>query len=232
MLRAQLYNSILSISICLFSINVLAQSTWSNIRLRSNIVLGFTYPINHPITFPPNGSDIDFIPNNQDSNVGFEASISALKELNKVFSLGVSMMYSSFSFVETGNIYSAWSPDMTYSYKLSREFNLYHLGVVSGIDFIDKEINSLILYTGLYYEEFLSHEGIYIWNEDYHQSKYSTNSTLEYGHSLNKNLTLVAGLSVTLSLSDYFRYIAYRPIKYGVSVGIMYRTRSSKKRTL
>ncbi len=198
-----------------------AQSDNKGFNLKVNMGLGHSSHFNKPLEFPVPFFDLSLDPKHQYSNIGYVISLSGLKVLNKYLSVGLSSNISKFGFTEIGNNLF-FGKFVGEEYRVEREFKMYGVGVTSGIDIIKKKQNKLSIYANIMYEEIISTEGIYLWSADYHKTKFAFDNSIEYGHLITSKLYLLIGLTSTISLGDFFEYIEYRPIRYGISVGCSY----------
>ncbi|NBC09525.1 MAG: hypothetical protein GVY26_20225, partial [Bacteroidetes bacterium] len=189
--------------------------------LKANAGLGLNTHFDKPVRFPLGYTDAWIEPEQQRPRTSFQGNLMVLKALNDRFSIGVSGSYSTFGFVETGSELSFWTGTHT-PYRKERAFEMYGLGLIAGVHIIKSDLSKLSAYTGLRYEEIIDSKGIYLWRESYNQDKFAAELLLEYGHKLARRLYLTIGLQSVLSLNDFYETIPYRPLRYGVSLGVEY----------
>lgn len=198
-----------------------AQDDKNGYLIKSNFLFGLSSHSNKPIQFPLGYSDTWITPKSQDSRLGYQASLIFLKEINKILLTGLSGNFSKFGFVEKGTELSFWT-GMEGEQTTLREFEMYSFGVIAGINILKTDLNKFSTYIGFRYEELISTEGLYLRDEDDNRDKFASEILIEYGHKLSKRVNLTIGLNSVMSLTDFFEYIGYRPIRYGVSLGIEY----------
>ena len=188
---------------------------------KANFSAGLNTHFEKPVRFPLGYTDAWIEPEQQKPRASFQYNIMALKALNGRFFIGVSGSYATFGFVETGSELSFWTGTHT-PYRRERAFEMYGLGLIAGVHIVKKDLSKLSAYTGLRYEEIIDSKGIYLWRESYNQDKFAAELLLEYGHKLARRLYLTIGMQSVLSLNDFYETIPYRPLRYGVSLGLEY----------
>ena len=208
--------------VCVFINDSSAQAKTNGYVIKSNIILGFSSHSNNPVQFPIGYTDASITPHLQQSNLGYQISITGLRELSKVLSIGLSASISKFGFTETGDELSFWSNEI-YQYSIAREFKMYGFGLSTGINILNNNVNMLSIFVCAKYEEFISTKGVYLWSDSYNKSKFASDISVEYGHLLTANTYLTMGLNSVVSLNDFFETIKYKPVRWGISIGINYK---------
>ena len=194
--------------------------SYKNYLLKANFGMGLSSHPSELARFPLPFTDAAIIPKNLESKVGYQFSIMGLKELNKLFSFGISANYSKFGFIEHGDFISFWS-NSTRPYFYLREFELYGFGLIAGINIVEKGFSKFSTYLGFRYEGFISTTGVYL-AEEYDRNKFATEILLEYGHKLTKRTHLTLGLNSLINLREFFDYFGFQPIRYGLLIGVEY----------
>ncbi len=138
-----------------------AQVKTNGYVIKSNIILGFSSHSNKPVQFPIGYTDASITPHLQQSNLGYQISITGLRELSKVLSIGLSASISNFGFIETGDELSFWSNEI-YQYNIEREFKMYGFGLSTGINILNNNVNIVSIFVGAKYEEFISTKGVFL----------------------------------------------------------------------
>jgi len=214
---------IVSVIICqiLFFNSLYSQKfDYKRSHIKTNLVLGFANHFDKPVSFPGNSQDY-LTPELQLPRLGYQLNLSYLFSLNKNFSFGLNLNTSDYSFVERGNVALDFTGEI-YPYITGRSFRMYGVGIITGYEIVSNSINKVTANFGFNYENFIATEGVYLWRETQNRTKFVTTFSVDYGHLITKNIHINIGLFTALSLNDFYTNIEYRPIRYGVSVGIEY----------
>ena len=204
------------------------QNSFKNINLiiRASAISG--YHSEEPVKFPIGYTEFSITPSQQNYRLGYDLSAEITTSINRRFNSGIIIYLSKFSFVENGDELSWWTNDI-FDYTLSREFNIIGMGISSGFKIIDSKLSKLSISTGLAYEMLLSSKNVFLWKESENNSKYSVSCSIDYTHKITQHSNLLFGLLGRFALRDYFSSINYRPMRYGVSIGMETNITRGKK---
>ena len=198
-----------------------------NLIFRTSAISG--YHSKKPVNFPIGYTNASITPSQQNYRLGYDLSAEISTSINKRFYSGIIIYLSEFSFRENGDELNFWTNDI-FDYSILREFNILGIGVNSRFKIIDQKLSKLKLGTGLAYEVILSNRNIFLWKEGENNSKFSVNCSIDYTHKISQNSNLLFGLLGRFALRNYFSTINYKPMRYGVSVGIETNIVKKKRR--
>lgn len=195
------------------------QDNFENIQLtiKASAITG--HHTDKLIKFPIGYTDASLTPKQQQYGLGYDLSTEISTDVNRRFSSGIEIYLTQFSFDERGSELLYWS-GQTSDYSLSREFTMLGVGISSEFKLINQELSNLSLNTGLSYDIMLSNKNIFLGGRSENNSKYSFNCGMEYTHKVSKYSNLLVGFVSRFGLNDYFSTINYKPIRYGVSLGM------------
>lgn len=210
----------ITVSFLIFLGDAYAQKgTGGNLKAKAAIGVGFNHPIGRPIEFPIGYTDAAINPLAQTPELGYQLSCSVLRRLYGQLWGGATVHVSQYSFIESGDELSFWANQIR-PYSIKRSFDMYGLGATLGFVLIDNKVDNLTAFATVNYEAFLSTENIFLWTEAHNNHKFTSSFALEYAHALSEQWFLSFGPYMGLGLNDFYKTIAYRPVRYGIALGI------------